>query len=112
MIVIETRGEESLYVRNRLDSKVMPLAPLRLGDGESAIEGSEWRVDVLPPGACVTAWRDKGEREDPDIDCDEMGRKLTRKKGERFWGAKFNVYYNGVLLGDCNKDKCSFRIPD
>jgi len=110
-IAVNVSGD-SLHITNRTQSKALTLAPLRVGDGEGAIEGSEWGIDFLPPGACVSAWKDRGEREDADVDCDEVGRKLTREKSQRFWGKDFNVYYNGVLLGECNKNKCSFRIPD
>jgi hypothetical protein len=109
--VIETQGSESLYLVNRTPGKDLALAPLVLGDGDGAISGSEWEKDTLGSGQCVTAWKE-GDAEEPDVDCATVGRKIKRSGSERFWGDDFNVYYNGALIGTCDKDKCSFRIPD
>lgn len=110
-LVVATHGEDSLFVINQTTDRALPLAPLQLGDGGGAISGSEWGVDALQPGSCVTAWKDGGNPESPNVSCARVGPDLTRDGPERFWKERsFNVYYNGALLGACGSESCTFTI--
>ncbi|HET7091314.1 MAG TPA: protein kinase, partial [Anaerolineae bacterium] len=90
-LLIARRGDDSLFVINE-STLAFPLAPLRLANDRAAINGSDWGVDMLEPGACVTAWKDSGNPQPPrGINCREVG-SLTRDGPNRFWKDDFNVY--------------------
>ncbi|MEW5956893.1 MAG: serine/threonine-protein kinase [Chloroflexota bacterium] len=103
-LLIMTRGEDSLFVVNQ-SSQAFPLASLSLGDGNGTINGSDWGVAQLASGACVTAWKDGGNPERPNVTCTEVGQPLTREGEKRFWKGEFNVYYNGQLIATCSKNQ-------
>ena len=71
------KGEDSLYIVN-LTAEAFPLAALliRDDDDDDAINGTEWGIDVLQSGACVTIWKDKGDPDAPDVTCEEVGERL------------------------------------
>jgi serine/threonine protein kinase len=109
-ILIATQGEDSLFVANW--GKVpFPLTPLRLGEGDGAINGEEWGVPVLSPGECVTAWKEGKNPKPPAVTCREVGPRLTRKPKERFWKSAFGVTYNGAWIANCDSELCAFSIP-
>jgi hypothetical protein len=110
-IVVATRGEDSLFIVNQTPGRALPLALLQLGDGDGTIAGSEWGVGNLQPGTCVTAWKDGGNPESPNVRCTQVGADIIRDGPERFWKQDFNVYYNGALLGKCDGGTCTFTIP-
>jgi serine/threonine protein kinase len=112
-LLIAKRGEESLFVVN-LTTEAFPLAPLRLGDDEGAIDGPEWGIALLESGACVAVWKDDGDPRPPGgLTCNEVGERLTRRKSERFWKSAFNVHYEEELIGICEKEQknCLLNIP-
>ena len=112
-LLIAKKGEESLFVVNQT-GEAFPLAPLRLGDGKNAINGTDWEIDELQNEACVTAWKDTRKSQPPEgITCDQVGKSLTCGKRERFWKESFNVYYDKELIGTCKKDQtqCPISIP-
>lgn len=112
-LLIAKKGEESLFVVNKT-GEAFPLAPLRLGDGKNAIDGTDWEIDELQNEACVTAWKDTGKPQPPEgITCDQVGKSLICGKRERFWKESFNVYYEKELIGTCKKDQtqCPISIP-
>ncbi|MBN1484984.1 MAG: protein kinase [Chloroflexia bacterium] len=104
---------DSLFVLNETDV-VLPLSPLRLGDGPGAVQGGEWALDEIPPGGCVAVWNDKGHPE-PASDCEPLGQRLERGGKKIFWDKAFNVYYAGAYLGTCFEQKqqedCTIRLP-
>jgi hypothetical protein len=83
-LLIVKQGEDSLFVVNQ-SSQAFPLAPLSLGDDKGVINGSDWGVEQLESGACVTAWKDGGNPERPSVTCTEVGQHLTRDGEKRFW---------------------------
>jgi hypothetical protein len=109
-ILTATRGEDSLFVVNQGELP-FPLAPLRLGEGDGAINGTEWSVPVLLPGECVTAWKEGKNPRPPAITCNEVGPRLTREPKERFWKSTFGVYYNEAWIANCDSELCAFSIP-
>jgi hypothetical protein len=113
-LLIAKRAEEGLFVVN-WTTEALPLAPLRLGDDEGAVTGTDWVVAMLEKDACVTIWKDKGEPRPPDgLTCNQVGENLTRRdKKEQFWKSSFNIYYNGQVVGACEKEQkeCVFNIP-
>ena len=110
-LLIAKRGEDSLFVINQGESG-FPLSSLRLGEGQGAISGVEWGMDVLQPGQCVTAWKDNGKPKSPDVDCDPVGANLTRGKADRFWKSSFEVFYNEQAVFTCSSDWCTITIPE
>jgi serine/threonine protein kinase len=108
-LLIARRGEDSLFVVNQT-AEPFPLAPLRLGDEAGAITGTEWNLELLDSGACVTAWADEGNPKPPKVTCTEVAQRLTRSRGERFWQGAFNVYYQEQLVGVCDRNQCSISI--
>ena len=112
-LFIVKNSEDSLFVVN-LSTEPFPLAPLQLGDGLSAINGTEWELETLDNNACVSAWKAQGRPQAPDgLTCANVGQRLERGGGDRFWREDFNVYYNGALLGTCTaiEDECLISIP-
>ncbi len=92
------------------------LSPLRLGDGSDAITGDEWMVEELLPGECVVALKDTGRPKLPKNECDEIGERIFRSHGARFWEASFNVYYDEIEVGTCKANKngieCEIEFGD
>jgi serine/threonine protein kinase len=110
---IAKRGEESLFVLN-LSPRDFALAPLQLGDGTGQVSGADWGKPTLGNGECVTVWKDDGDPHPPErVMCKPIGEPLTRGKGDRFWKSTFDVYYDGSLIGTCEKDHkhCFVHIP-
>ncbi len=102
-LLIVAAGEDSLFVVNR-SSDPFPLASLRLGDDEGAVQGTEWGLLQLESDACVGLRKDKGDPKEPeDLDCELTGARLTREGKAIFWKEAFNVYLGDQLLGACKK---------
>lgn len=110
MILIAKRGEDSLFVVNEGET-VFPLSSLRLGEGQGAINGPEWGVDVLEPGECVAAWKDGGNPQSPDVECTLLGARLTRDGPRRFWKSTFTVFYGQQAEFTCSSERCALTIP-
>jgi hypothetical protein len=109
-LLIAKHGEDSLFVVNQGD-RAFPLAPLRLGEGDGAINGAEWGIETLGPGQCVTAWKDTGKKQKaPDVECELVGQRLTREGRERFWKSSFDVFYGGISQRRCDSDRCTITI--
>ena len=109
-LLIAKHGEDSLFVINQGDS-AFPLAPLHLGQGDGAINGAEWGIEALGPGQCVTAWKDTGKKQKvPDVECELVGKRLTREGRERFWKSSFDVFYDQERQRRCDSDRCAITI--
>lgn len=113
VLLIAKHGEDSLFVVNQT-TVAFPLAPLRLGDGRGAINGTDWGIDMLENGACVTAWKDKRKPRPPDgLTCNQVGESLTRGGRDLFWREAFDVYYSNEDIDTCekNQEQCYISIP-
>lgn len=108
-LLISRHGDNSLYVMN-LTLDPFPLAPLRLGTENTAIAGSEWGVEQLENGTCISVWRASGDFLPPDARCTVIGMRIPRDGAQVFWGTAFGVYYNDVLVAICEEDNCLVRI--
>jgi hypothetical protein len=108
-LMIMMEGEDSLFIMNA-SAAAFPLALLRIGDGNGAINGSEWGIESLAAGSCVTAWKDSGNPRAPGVRCTQVGTQVTRHGPDRFWKDSFNVYYNGVQVGTCSSESCVINI--
>ena len=76
-LLVATHNEDSLFIVNQSASE-FPLGPLRVGDGKGAINGTDWGIDVLANGACVTVWKKSGKPQQPDgIKCTQVRAHLT-----------------------------------
>jgi serine/threonine protein kinase len=93
-------GEDSLFLVN-VGEAAFPLAPLRLGDGSGAISGADWGADLLQRGSCVTAWQNQDAPTPANVTCVEVGGRLQRSNGDRFWDEDFTVYYSNQPIGVC-----------
>jgi serine/threonine-protein kinase len=102
-LLIVTNGGESLFLMNR-SSQPFPLGPLFLGEDDEGVNGTEWEVNQLQPGDCVTIWRGNGRPEAPDIECEVVGARLTRRGNQIFWNNDFEVLYNDEEIGSCEED--------
>jgi serine/threonine protein kinase len=105
-------GGDSLYVINQ-SGIPFPLRTLTLGSGNGAVQGSEWGIDGLVDGGCVSVWKSGGSHSPmpSGIDCVEAGR-LERKKKEQFWSKTFDVLFDGQKIDTCltDQEECSIRI--
>jgi hypothetical protein len=91
----------------------IPLALFRFGTGNNMLSGSEWGIDILQPGQCVTVIKGEGKFESPGGDqCVLVGKHLVRSGPEKFWAAPFDVYFQGVSVATCDTKKtlCDFLI--
>jgi hypothetical protein len=110
---IAKRGEESLFVLN-LSPRDFALSLLQLGDGAGQVSGVDWGEPTLGERECVTVWEDDRDARPPDgVLCKPIGEQLTRDKGDRFWSSTFGIYYDGSLVGTCDKERkhCFVHIP-
>lgn len=109
-LLIATNKEDSLFVVNQ-SAEAFPLDSLSLGKGNRFIEGTQWGIEQLAPGDCVTAWKDGGNPKLPDVECNQVGEQLIRKGPERFWKDQFEVFYEGDQIGECNPpEQCLVEI--
>ncbi len=108
-LTVLTQGEDSLFVINASE-KAFPLEPLRLGDSNGAISGTEWGIAMLESAACVAIWKDSGNPQSPSSTCNQVGQRVTRDGPNRFWKSSFNAYYNDRQVGTCNPGSCSLTI--
>lgn len=109
-LLIATNKEDSLFVVNR-SGEAFSIDLLRLGQGNKVIEGTEWGLGQLAPGACVTAWKDGGNPRPPDVDCNQVGDRVTRRGPDRFWKNQFDVFFEGEQVGVCNpQELCLIEI--
>lgn len=109
VIRVVTRRDETLFLINNTSAPVR-LAGFQIGEGEGAIRGVEWEVVSLAPGECVSVWKEQGNPEAPDVDCDWVGTRVTRHSRDVFWNNPFAVYYRETLLGTC-QESCTMTIP-
>lgn len=107
-LLIATNKEDSLFVVNQGEAS-FPLGPLRLGRGNRTIQGTEWGIEQLASGACVTAWKDGGNPQPPEVDCRQVGEQVVRQGPDRFWRDRFDVFYDGEQVGVCN-EQCVIEI--
>jgi hypothetical protein len=109
-LLIAYASHDSLFVVN-VSADPIPLALLRLGDGPGAINGSEWGLDSLAPNECVTVWKAQGPAQPPDVTCQKVGQRLTRRGTDRFWTSAFAVYYRDEPVATCDTDTCAITLP-
>lgn len=109
VIQIATRGDETLFLVNNTSAAIR-LAGFQIGEGDSAIRGVEWELVALEPGECVGVWKEQGNPEAPDVDCQPVGARVTRHARDIFWNNPFSVYYRETLLGAC-QDSCTMTMP-
>jgi hypothetical protein len=90
----------------------LPMAPLRLGDGDSAVRGTDWGIATLESGNCAAVWRDKGEVRIPADQCAQVGQPVLRDRLGRFWLHDFAVYYDDKRVASCpkNAEECPFSV--
>jgi serine/threonine protein kinase len=113
-LLVARRADEGLFIVN-WTTEALPLAPLRLGNDKGAVDGTEWGMAMLEKDVCVAVWKDKGEPRPPDgLICNQVGENLPRRdKEEVFWKSAFDVYYDGEMIGTCEKEqkKCIVHFP-
>ena len=103
--------EGNLLVLLNLSGQPFPLPLLRLGEGERAIEGSEWRVERVGAGQCVVAVKLTGRPAVEEPPCQIVGQRVERQPNEVLWNSDFAVYFEGRAVGTCDKEGCVFQIP-
>jgi hypothetical protein len=109
-LLLAANDGDSLFVINQSDAP-FPLAGLQLGDGRGAVEGAEWEVAFLPPGSCVTVWRESGNPRPPDVECEQIGERIERRGQDRFWQEAFSVFFEGEEVTECeSNDSCVVEI--
>jgi hypothetical protein len=75
--------------------------------------GDEWGVDLLRPGQCVAVWKKEGKPKAPKgVKCEVVGGRLERSGSEKFWDSDFEIYFDDVSLGVCQKrsQSCELRF--
>jgi hypothetical protein len=109
-LLIIANKEDSIFLVNQ-SAEPFPLQPLHLENDAGGIQGNEWGVVVLQPGECVAIWKEGGNPNPPDVQCIEVGDRVTRDGPNRFWKDRFNIIYRGELIGDCDpNDPCLVQI--
>lgn len=109
-LLILTNKEDSLFLVNQ-SAEPFSLPPLRLENNTGAIQGTEWGVVLLQPGECVAMWKSNGNPRPPEVDCKEVGNRVTRNGPDRFWKDSFNIVYVEELIGVCEpKEPCLVEV--
>lgn len=108
-LLISRRADQSLFITN-IGLLPLPLAGLRLGNEQGGAAGTEWGIDQLQNGQCLTLWRADGQMEAPDVICGEVGARLERAHEAAFWRSPFAIYYNETPVGMCDHDNCVVTI--
>ena len=102
---------DNLFVMN-LTAEAFPLALLSLGDGSNAVNGTDWGLDAIKNGECVSVRMNQGDLQAQGMTCGEVGNRLSRVDGERFWGSTFNIYYRKNKIATCDPEGCLITIID
>lgn len=112
-LTFATEKADSLVIVNVGETAIF-LPPLFLQQGEKTIKTSAWGVEVLQPGECLIAMKDKGKPKLPDITCTEVGERQYLGAGERIWDKGFEVYYGSTQVDECaqNDDNCDVIYGD
>jgi hypothetical protein len=109
-LLVARNGLDSVFIINGTQDTAFPLELLRVGDGASAVLGSEWGVEVLQPGECVTVWRVGGNPQAPDVSCTLVGTRITRSATDRFNVLALTFYFDNRLITICEEERCFVRI--
>mgnify|MGYP000851166451 CR=1 FL=1 len=105
-----TRHERNyLFVLN-LTNHILPLAPLRLGEGTSAVEGQSWLIPNLESESCVSN-RLEGYNHPTPVVCNTAVERLFHETAHNFADQPFDVYYDDQWLGECEGKTCLIRLP-
>lgn len=119
LLLVRFNKDEGLVVLHGTSAGVrFPLPLLRLGEGNRALNGSEWELNNLAAGECVLVRQTSNDDEDDspnlpnDLDCNLVGPRLQRGGPNRFWRNDFNIYYDDELIGRCpdNEEICQVVI--
>lgn len=102
-LLIATEKDDSMVIVN-IGNTAFFLPPLNLQEDRNIMLGSEWDVEILQPGECVIAVKDKGNPKLPDVECEEVGERLYLSSGERIWEKDFDVYYGSTKVDTCAAD--------
>jgi len=106
ILFLRLRGD--LYLLN-LGETDFPLERLELRNARGSLQGEEWDLEELRPGACVAALElGRGESPEPGIvisirgeRCEPTGKPITRRTNNAFWNSTFEVYFSDELAGRC-----------
>jgi serine/threonine protein kinase len=109
-LLVARNGSESVFIINGTQDTAFPLELLRIGDGAGAISGSEWGIEFLQPGECVTVWRTGGNPQAPNVSCTPVGTRLTRSEADRFHVLALAFYFDDRLIATCRQERCFVRI--
>lgn len=83
----------------------LPLAQLTFGKDKGKLSGGEWGIDILQPGQCVTVIKAEGHPSPPTgLQCNLVGKVLSRGGPNKFWDSQFDVYYKNVFIASCNME--------
>lgn len=112
-LTFATEKADSLVIVNVGETAIF-LLPLYLQQGEKTIKASAWGVEVLQPGECLIAMKDKGKPKLPDLACTEVGERQYFAADERIWDKGFDVYYGSTQVDECaqNDDNCDIIYGD
>ncbi len=118
-LILAFQREDGFWVMNNGTTEI-PLAQLKLGDGDTAITGDRWGLENLAPGSCLIVWKEKGNPalpNLPEVSGCATEDPLVRVEGKKvFWSEKFAVYYHEESVGECPKEHArpctiSFTLP-
>ncbi|RPI48472.1 MAG: serine/threonine protein kinase, partial [Chloroflexi bacterium] len=98
-----------LFVANRL-GEPFPLGRLRLGEGDRAIDGSEWGVESLAEGQCVVVIKLVGRPVLQQAPCELVAQGVRRRPNEVVWASDFPVFFEGELVSTCSRNGCRVSI--
>ena len=111
-LLLVSNKDDSLFIVN-LGDIALPLGFLQLSGEKGSLAGPEWGVESLAPGQCVSVWKSEGQPAAPaGMDCEMVGERLERKGPEKFWDKSFQVFYQGLPVGQCfgKSQPCMLRF--
>lgn len=107
--------EQGCLVVKNTGTEPIPLNSLTLRGGPVSLNGGEWGISQLMPGACVKAVKDESAYDQlPDgVTCTAIaGHPLMREGSERFWNNTITATLLDITAGTCPKNatKCTLNV--
>ena len=103
-------GEMSVLLINQ-SPYGFPLGEFTMGNDRGEISGTALGVASLAPGACVAAWKARGNAEPPSgTDCNLVAD--VPVSPPVFWGKDMDIEFAGEVVGTCGEGvlECAIHI--
>lgn len=88
----------------------IPLGLLQISYKKGSFNGSQWELDSLVEGGCVTISVDPEGRLPANLDCTIAGKTVTLDDKDSFWKDPLSFTYSSERVGTCSRELKSCQI--